>query len=267
MANLYYGDTSREGDWELRYTGIPVIILDRGETKSRDKRRIQILLAERGTCFTLWQDIIDNLSAYKVAGQAFHTMFLSTDHRKLIGFSFDSVEAADELWSHIDRLTSCPENISLSVPAACSSSKRNKKPKKKPLSIRLPEKSNISQPCCFQHVTNVHLTDRSRYFSMQTLLPVLPVLPDHLSSPKTTEHDAVSSSDGWDYYYHGHFSIRRFNDTIDIYRITPHIASSHSGSIMQCDSIFERSVILEFRLWKYVPNSVDTFVLKRKKKL
>lgn len=196
MANLYYGDTSREGDWELRYTGIPVIILDRGETKSRDKRRIQILLAERGTCFTLWQDIIDNLSAYKVAGQAFHTMFLSTDHRKLIGFSFDSVEAADELWSHIDRLTSCPENISLSVPAACSSSKRNKKPKKKPLSIRLPEKSNISQPCCFQHVTNVHLTDRSRYFSMQTLLPVLPVLPDHLSSPKTTEHDAVSSSDG-----------------------------------------------------------------------
>lgn len=164
LANLYFGDTSSEGSWELNYTGIPVVVLDTGETRSRNKRRIQILLAERGTCFTLWQDTIDNLSAYKVAGHAFHTMFLSSDHRKIIGLSFDCQEAAQELWLHIERLTSCPENISLSVPGS-----KHKKVKK-PQYPRLPEKSTISQPCCFQHVTSVDLNDRSRYFSMQTLL-------------------------------------------------------------------------------------------------
>lgn len=168
LANLYYSDTSNEGSWELRYTGIPVVLLDSGETRSRNKRRIKILLAERGTCFTLWQDTIDNLSAYKVAGHAFHTMFLSSDHRKIIGLSFDCPEAAHELWLHIERLTSCPENISLSVPGAKA------KKVKKITYPRLPEKSTISQPCCFQHVTSVDLNDKARYFSMQTLLSVLP---------------------------------------------------------------------------------------------
>lgn len=168
LANLYFSETSNEGSWDLRYTGIPVVLLDSGETRSRNKRRIKILLAERGTCFTLWQDTIDNLSAYKVAGHAFHTMFLSSDHRKIIGLSFDCPEAAHELWLHIERLTSNPENISLSVPGA-----KTKKVKK--ISYpRLPEKSTISQPCCFQHVTSVDLNDKSRYFSMQTLLSVLP---------------------------------------------------------------------------------------------
>ena len=168
LANLYRGHTSNEGFWELRYTGIPVVLLDSGETRSRNKRRIKILLAERGTWFTLWQDTIDNLSAYKVAGHAFHTMFLSSDHRQIVGLSFDCPEAAHELWLHIERLTSCPENISLSVPGA-----KNKKVKKQQYP-RLPEKSTISQPCCFQHVTNVDLNDKSRYFSLQTLLSVLP---------------------------------------------------------------------------------------------
>lgn len=66
LANLYLGNASQVGTWELRFTGIPVVVLDLGETRSRSKRRIQILLAERGTCFTLWRETIDNLSAYKV---------------------------------------------------------------------------------------------------------------------------------------------------------------------------------------------------------
>jgi len=168
LANLYCSDSPSEPSWLLQYTGIPVVLLDAGETRSRNKRRIQILLAERGSCFKLWQDTIDNLSAYKVAGHAFHTMYLSSDHRKIIGLSFDSDQAAHELWLHIERLTSDPQNISLSVPGA-----KNKKVKKPP-PPRLPEKSTISQPCCFQHVTSVDPNDKARYFSMQTLLSALP---------------------------------------------------------------------------------------------
>lgn len=169
LANLYLGSTAVEGNWDLKHTGIPVLILDSGETRSRDKRRIQILLAERGTCFTLWRDTIDNLTSYRVAGQAFHTMHLSSDHTCLVGFSFDCVDAAAEMWSHVERLTSSPENISLSVPG-----RRNRKPRRCPKPQPLPAKSHISQPCCFQHITSVDAGDRSRYFSLQTLVPMLP---------------------------------------------------------------------------------------------
>lgn len=175
LTNLYLGSTAQgqEGAWELRFTGIPVVLLDTGEARSRNKRRIQILLAERGSCFTLWQDTIDNLSSYREAGPAFHTMCLSSDHSTLVGLSFDCPQAAQQLWDHIERLTSCPENISLSGPGARGRGRKSPKkpPKAKP--VPLPSKAHISQPCCFQHVTSVDRKDRDRYFSLQTLVPAL----------------------------------------------------------------------------------------------
>lgn len=60
------------------YTGVPVLLHDKGFTRSRAQPRVTFVLAERGTCFCLWKDTIDNLSNYKVSGQAFHTMCLST---------------------------------------------------------------------------------------------------------------------------------------------------------------------------------------------
>lgn len=176
MANLYLHNTSVENSWDLKFTGIPVVLYDSGETRSRDKPRIQILLVERGTCFALWRDTIDNLTSYKVSSQGFHTMCLSTDHTQVIGLSFDCAEAAQQLWSHIDRLTSDPENIRLSGPG--NRSKHNRKQKPRPLPARkLPDKSHISQPCCFEHITNVEVSDRSRYLSLQNLVPASPRLP------------------------------------------------------------------------------------------
>lgn len=170
MANLYVHNSSPPGgSWDLKFTGIPVVLYDSGETRSRDKPRIQILLVERGTCFALWQDTIDNLTAYKVSSQGFHTMCLSTDHTRQIGLSFDCADAAHRLWSHIDRLTSDPENIQLSGPGNRSRNGRKQKPRPVP-ARRLPDKSHISQPCCFEHVTNVEASDRSRYLSLQNLV-------------------------------------------------------------------------------------------------
>jgi hypothetical protein len=120
LANLYF-KTSSDQDWQLKFTGIPVVVLDIGESRARDKRRIQIALAERGTCFMLWNDTIDNLSSYQVAGNAFHTMCCSSDHTKQVGFSFDTAQAANDMWTHIERLVSCPENISLSIPGMINS--------------------------------------------------------------------------------------------------------------------------------------------------
>lgn len=146
LANLYSRPNNENSEWELCFTGIPVVLLDIGEAKSRDKRKIQIILAERGTGFMLWRDTIDNLTSYKVSGNAFHTMCLSSDHSTLIGISFDIAQSAQDMWNHIEQLVSCPENISLSAPG-----KKKKKKEKKPSKPQpLPPKSHISQPCCFQ---------------------------------------------------------------------------------------------------------------------
>ncbi|KAI5745162.1 hypothetical protein M8J76_008769 [Diaphorina citri] len=178
LANLYVGKVSSRTqennniNWELHYTGIPVIILDTGETRSRNKRKISILLAERGTSFTLWKDTIDNLSSYKISGEGFHTMYLSSDHTTMIGLSFDNIESSKELWMYIEKLTSCPENICLSMPKSKHKSASNLvNQHNQKIKFKLPDKSLISTPCCFQHITNVDIADRERYYSLQTMLP------------------------------------------------------------------------------------------------
>lgn len=165
------------------YTGIPVLLHDKGSARSRTQPRVTFVLAERGTCFALWKDTIDNLSNYKISGPAFHTMCLSTgklgnwifrafklkqfiltDHRKVIGFSFDSNESAIDLWQCMERLVSNPENIALSSPG------RKKRMKKRSKPMVLPPKSQISHPCQFLHVTKVTSYDTPRFFSLQAFV-------------------------------------------------------------------------------------------------
>lgn len=165
LANLY-SRTSSVGEWGFKFTGIPVVVLDMGESRARDKRKIQIMLVELGTCFALWRDTIDNLSAYCIAGKAFHTMYCSADHTLQMGFSYDTTQAASEMWQHMEKLIACPENISLSTPS-------KKKLKKKGSTFKpapLPPKSHISQPCCFQHVTCVERKDAGKYYTLQELI-------------------------------------------------------------------------------------------------
>lgn len=165
-------------DWQLKFTGIPVVLLDLGGTKSRRLRRIQLILAERGTGFTLWSDTIDNLSNYEAAGPTFHTMRTSSDHRQIAGLSFDSADAAQQLYRHIETLTSDPANIRLSAPKRSKSSllrfwsgKGSTSSSKKSAKLPPPRKCDISQPCFFQHVTSVDSTDRGKFFSLQALVP------------------------------------------------------------------------------------------------
>ncbi|XP_030384629.1 uncharacterized protein LOC115631917 [Scaptodrosophila lebanonensis] len=164
LANLYEG-TGNDGDWRLVFTGIPVILHDRGNSRARAIPRVTLVLAERGSCFALWSDRIDNLSNYRIAGPSFHTMCLSTNHQQMIGFSFDSTDAARELWQHVERLVSDPENIALSAPG------RKQKKQKRVKPAPLPPKSQISHPCQFHHVTSVVKEDSERYYSMQAFAP------------------------------------------------------------------------------------------------
>ncbi|KAK2716399.1 uncharacterized protein LOC136038048 [Artemia franciscana] len=163
-------DSSSTPAWELRFTGIPVLLLNTGATKSRNKRHIQIILAERATGFTLWSDIIDNLSSYTVVDKTFHTMRLSTDHRQMIGFSFDDGKHACNFHKKLLELTANPANISLSMPKANKKLLKGTTPPK-PAKFKLPKKSDISQPCFFRHLTNVDIHDQNKLYSLQVHLP------------------------------------------------------------------------------------------------
>jgi len=164
LANLY--ECMGKDKWRLIYTGVPVLLHDKGSARSRSSRRVTFVLAERGTCFALWKDRIDNLSNFKQSGAAFHTMCLSTDHRRVIGFSYDSKIAAAEVWASLDQLMSDPENISLSVPGR---KRGGKKPA--PKKFVLPPKAQISLPCQFNHVTSVTQNDSEKFYSLQAFVP------------------------------------------------------------------------------------------------
>lgn len=88
MANLYFtkthlADNGRASkasinEWKLNKTGVPVLIFDSGLTRNRNKRRLSISLAERGSGFVLWSDTIDHLSNYRAFSPRLHSVDGST---------------------------------------------------------------------------------------------------------------------------------------------------------------------------------------------
>ena len=171
---------------------------DPGNTKSRTKRQIQLVLVEKGTGFILWSDVIDNLSKYTRQGGPFHTMHLSSDHSSRIGFSFDDSEAADEFHQHLLRLTSDPLNIALSGPRSpnkksgsygtlTDSDQRSRR------KYRPPSKSEISQPCAFQHVVNVSQNDVSKYFSLQAFVRAKVEIIDKLNTLSVSSSSNINN--------------------------------------------------------------------------
>lgn len=206
MANLYFtkseltsdghnSSPSKSHEWQLERTGVPVIIFDKGETKARSKRQLRICLAERGTGFNLWSDIIDNLTDYKAMHPCFHTLYLSADHRQMAGLSFDSNDAAKLFLHQIESITSDPLNIALSGPKRMASKKDAKsksKSKRSPI-FKLPSKDAISSPCLFQHVINVDIKDFDKLYSIASLVPHH-VYTDALVKPQLRSLNCIHNS-------------------------------------------------------------------------
>ncbi|RUS69609.1 hypothetical protein EGW08_022628 [Elysia chlorotica] len=139
-------------DWKFSQTGIPVLVLDTGE--HRRERKLRLVLAEKGTGFTLWQDEVSHHTRYRTPHTNFHTVSISTDISRLVGFSFDEGDAATEFAESFRSLVENSEEDLLKTGRKNSKKKKEKKPKFKP-----PKKIDISQPCCFVHVTKLERPD------------------------------------------------------------------------------------------------------------
>lgn len=94
-----------------QYTGIPVLVLDKGDYRERQCRYLHLILAEKGTGFTLWRDQLDPLSDYKQIESTFHTMRLSDDHKTFAGLSFDNAYAATQFYLKLEQLCTDRKNI------------------------------------------------------------------------------------------------------------------------------------------------------------
>jgi len=158
-------DEYDDGVWACVRTGIPVIVRDSGD--GRRRRRVCVLLAERGTGFELWRAPLDRLSDYTVttatvsAGSgpsaavncSQHTMRLSVDDRMSVTarLAFDDQPGADEFHRQLVRLATAADDDATTATTGGDQTKKKRHRK----GVGSVSKTDISQPCCFSHVTRL----------------------------------------------------------------------------------------------------------------
>jgi len=158
LVNLY--TSTPTSPWTLRYTGVPTLVLNCGGSRAREQRGVQILLAERGTGFTLWKDKLDNLSCYTadMEDKMFHSLHYSRDHMVRVGLSWEQGRDAAVFLDWVEDLTSSPENLGLSGPKTKLKLQGKRKDKV--------DKVEISRPCGFRHNVSISMEDRDTFYSM-----------------------------------------------------------------------------------------------------
>lgn len=132
--------------------GVPVLLLNLGETRARQERSLTLLLAEKGSGFTLWKTIICSFLNYKTVRQNYHTF--SAEDGLLLGMRFSDPTSAAEFAGIVASLAAEINNPDFT---GTLKKKKGKKEKKKQL-----KKAEISQPCCFQHVISLDTKDSNR---------------------------------------------------------------------------------------------------------
>jgi len=152
--------------------GVPVIILDCGGSRCRD-RKLSLVLAEVGSGFALWRDAMDHLTCYRVVTGDFHCLRFSHDHSRLAGLRFADPDAADTFSRQLDAIMSGPGGNALlnlssdklasklgdadfrsSYYASQSSTSDAQSVAKSATKLRPKlKKCDISGPCCFEHIT------------------------------------------------------------------------------------------------------------------
>ena len=199
VSQMYFGSAPKHSsmqihlpensdNWTAVKAGIPVLILDTGE--SRRDRRLSLVLAERGTGFMLWRDIVNHLTGYREVQPAFHAMHLSTDHTRMAAFQFDDAGAASDFLLRLSHLTSDPDDSILNLTGRSKKKKESKFKRKG--KYKAPAKSDISSPCCFTHVTNI---DRAEGVEIVGEKPPPHVVTTRLSPVKTPRVSSMIPDD------------------------------------------------------------------------
>ena len=177
LCDLYITTTDRLAkleDWTLFQHGLPVWLLNSGANPKR-QARLSLILAEFGSGFPIWQDTISGHSDVKQA-RAQHITFRLSDQVTLAVLRFHDQSASKEFFSYYrlirndqryQHLFSLNPSHSYNRSSSCGSILRQRRKTHKNIN-----KSSISNPCQFQHITCLQVKDRVRLISLdQCLLP------------------------------------------------------------------------------------------------
>ena len=191
LANLYFAtlqDMANLGGWELATTGFPTLVMELSPNMNTQENRLHLCLAEKGTGFVLWKDVINSESNFKAPGKNFHTMTTSKDHKKLAGFSFDDASAARQLQATVEAWIK-------EVTPADMSGKKKKKDKKRPKSkSKSFKKETISQPCCFEHITQLDHESFIQRMSGNNVDNSMMTPPDNPPPPPPNESQTINTN-------------------------------------------------------------------------
>lgn len=165
-------------DWILFQHGSPVWLLNSGENPKRHSR-LSLVVAEYGSGFPVWQDVISGHSDVKQAREQ-HITFRLSDKATLAVLRFNNLQASKEFFSYYTSIRNDTRykhlfSKSASRSASCGSMLSGRK--KLPLHVN---KSSISNPCQFQHITSLQLKDRARLTSLSRCLMPAHSHPDQL---------------------------------------------------------------------------------------
>lgn len=156
VANLYLWQPptveTSTNSWQYVRTGIPAIVVNSGDSGSRNPKGMSIYLMDKQSGFSIWKEVITANSNYREQQGNFHVLALSTGGGVMAGLRFADEDAAkmflkDVITNLEDviQTSSMPEIDKLHV------STGNEKLKK----FRKLKKNEISSPCLFSHVTSI----------------------------------------------------------------------------------------------------------------
>ncbi|CAF0973250.1 unnamed protein product [Adineta steineri] len=161
-------------DWILFQHGLPVWLLNSG-TDPKRQSRLSLIIAEIGSGFPIWEDTINGFSDVKQA-RAQHITFRLSDQETLGVIRFHNLSASKEFYSFYKAIR-CDiryEHLFSTIilnkqkrSSSCGSILRKRRKNSKSIN-----KSSISNPCQFQHITCLQVKDRVRLISLdQCLIP------------------------------------------------------------------------------------------------
>ncbi|CAF0725695.1 unnamed protein product [Rotaria sp. Silwood1] len=176
LCDLYITTTDRLAkleDWILFQHGLPVWLLNSG-TDPKRQSRLSLIIAEHGSGFPVWQDTINGFSDVKQA-RAQHITFRLSDQITLAVLRFNDLSASKDFYSYYQSIRNDKryEHLFSTIisnrhhrSSSCGSILRKHR---KNQNIN---KSSISNPCQFQHITCLQVKDRVRLISLdQCLIP------------------------------------------------------------------------------------------------
>ncbi|CAF1426462.1 unnamed protein product, partial [Adineta ricciae] len=161
-------------DWIRFQHGLPVWLLNSGTDLKRTSR-FSLIIAEHGSGFPIWEDTINGFSDVKQA-RAQHITFRLSDQKTLAVLRFHDLAASKDFYSYYksircdtryEHLFSTEALNKHHRSASCGSLLRKRRKNHKSIN-----KSSISNPCQFQHITCLQVKDRVRLITLdQCLIP------------------------------------------------------------------------------------------------